>query len=181
MLTHNLKLHLTSEGYIAHRRDFIKHVGVGTAVLGGLSWMDQVRAAAPELRKKGMSCILLFMRGGPIEFETFDPKPGASTGGPTKAIRTAVTGIQIAEGWERIGKMMKDLAIIRSMTNKEGQHHRAVYQMHTGYVPRGASSTPAWAIVASEIADDTFDLPNYVSIGGGGGQGAPAPVRASWA
>ncbi len=171
MLTHNLKLHLTSDGYIAHRRDFIKHVGVGAAALGGLSWMDQVRAAAPELRKKGMSCILLFMRGGPSQFETFDPKPGTNTGGPTEAIKTAVSGIEIAKGWERTGKMMKDLAIIRSMTSKEGNHPRAVYQMHTSYAPSGSIKYPSLgSMVASEIADPTFDLPHYVSIGGGGGQ-----------
>ena len=46
-----------------------------------------------------MACILLCMRGGPSQFETFDPKPGHANGGATKAIATAVAGIQIAEGW----------------------------------------------------------------------------------
>jgi len=171
MLTHNLKLHLTNDGHIAHRRDFIKQVGMGAAALGGLSWMDQVRAAAPELRKKGMSCILLFMRGGPSQFETFDPKPGTSTGGPTEAIKSAVSGIEIAKGWERTAKLMNEFAIIRSMTSKEGNHPRAVYQMHTSYAPSGSIKYPSLgSMVASEIADPTFDLPHYVSIGGGGGQ-----------
>ena len=37
-----------------------------------------------------MACILLWMPGGPSQFETFDPKPGHANGGETKAIDTAV-------------------------------------------------------------------------------------------
>lgn len=171
MLTHNLNLRFTGNGELAHRRHFLKQVAVGATALGGLSWMDQVRAAAPELRKKGMSCILLFMRGGPSQLETFDPKPGTKNGGPTEAISTSVDGIQIAKGWERMAKLMNDMAIIRSMTSKEGNHPRAVYQMHTSYVPSGSIKYPSLgSMVASEIADPTFDLPHYVNIGGGGGQ-----------
>lgn len=171
MLTHNINLRLTRDGDLSHRRHFLKQIAVGAGAVGGLSWMDQVRAAAPELRKQGMSCILLFMRGGPSQLETFDPKPGTATGGPTEAISTAVSGIQIAKGWERTAKLMKDMAIIRSMTSKEGNHPRAVYQMHTSYVPSGSIKYPSLgSMVASEIADPTFDLPHYVNIGGGGGQ-----------
>lgn len=173
MLTHNLKLHLARDGHIVHRRDFVKHVGIGAAAISSMSWMDQVRAAAPELRKKGMSCILLFMRGGPSQFETFDPKPGTTNGGPTEAINTAVNGIQIAKGWERTAKLMNEFAIIRSMTSKEGNHPRAVYQMHTSYAPSGSIKHPSMgSLIASEIADPSFDLPHYVNIGGIGGGGA---------
>ena len=45
----------------------------------------------------GQVVILLLMQGGPSQFETFDPKPGTENGGQTKAIDTAVSGIQIAE------------------------------------------------------------------------------------
>ena len=37
---------------------------------------------------------------------------------------------------------MKDIALIRSMTNKEGNHQRATYQLHTGYVPTGIGQAP---------------------------------------
>jgi uncharacterized protein (DUF1501 family) len=66
---------------------------------------------------------------------------------------------------------MKELAIIRSVTSKEGNHQRAVYQMHTSYAPSGSIKYPSLgSLVCSEIADGAFDLPSYVSIGGGGGQ-----------
>src|SRR5918912_4163142 len=117
----------TSGDGVVSRRSFLRGVAAGAAGLGVLGWKDQVTLHAEELRKRGMACILLFMRGGPSQLETFDPKPGTANGGPTKAIPTAVSGIQVAEGWEHVAKVMKDLALIRSMTNKEGEHQRAAY------------------------------------------------------
>jgi uncharacterized protein (DUF1501 family) len=107
------------------------------------------------------------MRGGPSQFETFDPKPDTTNGGPTKAISTAVPGVEIAEPWPNVAKAMKDIALVRSMTNKEGEHLRATYQLHTGYVPSGTVKYPSiGSIVAAEIGKEDFDLPNFVSIGG---------------
>jgi hypothetical protein len=121
---------------------------------------------AAELRKRGMACILLFMRGGPSQFETFDPKPGVPNGGPTQAIATAVEGIRIAEHWPHVARAMKDIALVRSMTNKEGEHQRATYQLHTGYVPAGGVKYPSLgAVVAAELGADDFDLPHFVSVG----------------
>ena len=37
------------------------------------------------------------MEGGPSQMETLDPKPGHTNGGPTKSIKTAVSGIEIAD------------------------------------------------------------------------------------
>src|SRR5712692_577585 len=94
----------TSRDGLISRRSFIRSVAAGAAGLGVLGWKEAVALHAEELRKRGMACILLFMRGGPSQFETFDPKPGATNGGPTKAIDTAVSGIQIAEGWTQTAK-----------------------------------------------------------------------------
>ncbi len=161
-LTH---VQATKEGVFS-RRSFLRTMGAGAVGAGMLGWKDLVTLNADELRKKGMACILLFMRGGPSQLETFDPKPGSKSGGPTKAISTAVDGIQIAEHWPNVAKQMKDLAIIRSMTNREGQHQRAVYQLHTCDIPAGGIKHPGFgSIVASEIAPDGFDLPHFVSIG----------------
>jgi uncharacterized protein (DUF1501 family) len=166
MLTQDLHVQMTRDGVFS-RRAFLRHVAVGAAGVTALHWMDAVRVSAAELRKRGLACILLFMRGGPSQFETFDPKPSADTGGPTKAIDTAVPGIQIAEGWPTVAAQMKDIALIRSVTNREGNHERAVYQLHTGYVPGGGVKYPTLgSIVASELADPAFDLPHFVQIGG---------------
>jgi hypothetical protein len=157
----------TSGAGVVSRRGFLRRVAVGaTAGLGVLGWKEAVALHADELRKKGMACILLFMRGGPSQFETFDPKPNTEHGGPTKAIATAASGVQIAEGWTQTAKVMNDVAVIRSMTNKEGEHQRAAYQLHTGYAPLASIKHPSLgALVASEIAPKEFDLPHFVSVG----------------
>jgi hypothetical protein len=151
---------------VLSRRTFLRNLAVGAAGLGVLGWKDTVTLHAEELRKRGMACILLFMRGGPSQFETFDPKAGHTNGGPTTTIPTAVSGIEIAEGWPNVAKAMKDIALIRSMTNREGEHQRATYQLHTGYIPTGGVKHPSMgAVVASELGPKEFDLPHFVSIG----------------
>ncbi|MCS6978081.1 MAG: DUF1501 domain-containing protein [Gemmatales bacterium] len=166
MISNDWYLRMTRDG-VYSRRSFLRDVAVGTGGLAALSWMDTMRLHAHEMRKQGKACILLFMPGGPSQFETFDPKPGTETGGPTQAIDTAVPGIRIAEHWPRVAEQMKELAIIRSMTNREGNHQRAQYELHTGYALSGSIKYPSLgAIVASELADPGFDLPHYVHIGG---------------
>ena len=124
--------------------------------------------AAEPWKLRQMACILLWMAGGPSQMETFDPKPATSNGGDTKAIDTAVAGIKIANGWNKVAEVMKDIAIIRSMTNKEGNHQRATYQLHTGYAPTGTVKHPnIGCVVANELGDPKFDLPHIVSIGSG--------------
>jgi hypothetical protein len=160
-------LHLqTNRDGVIHRRAFLRRVSAGAAAFGALSWMDAVALSADEMRKNNMACILLFMRGGPSQMETFDPKPGAANGGPTKDISTSVNGIRIAEPWTNVASAMKDIALIRSMTNREGEHQRATYQLHTGYAPMGSVKFPSFgSIVASEIGPKELDLPHFISIG----------------
>jgi hypothetical protein len=158
-----VKVAMSGRGVIG-RRAFLRGVGVGAA---SLSFTDLLAVHADEMRKQHMACILLWMAGGPSQFESWDPKPEHANGGETKVIRTAVAGIQVASGWEKTAAAMKDIALVRSMTNKEGNHQRATYQLHTGYAPTGTVKHPAFgSVTAAELGDPKFDLPHIVSIGG---------------
>ncbi len=159
---------MNGEGVVS-RRGFLRGLTLGTgAFAAGLSFPDLMAVQAEELRKKQMACILLWMGGGPSQIDTFDPKPDNPNGGGHKAIQTAVPGIQLAEGWNNLAKVMKDVALIRSMTNKEGNHQRATYQLHTGYQPTGTLKHPnIGCVTANELGDPKFDLPHMVSVGGG--------------
>src|SRR5258708_17334439 len=170
-LFHHLDISSTRRGF--SRRTFLHYVSAGAVATGTLDFRDLMSVSAGELRKQGMSLILLWMQGGPSQFETFDPKPGTENGGPTEAIETAVSGIRIAKGWEQTGKQIGDIALIRSMTNKEGEHGRATYQMHTGYLPTGTVRHPSLGCaIARELALPEHDLPTAVSVGAGGFAGA---------
>jgi hypothetical protein len=152
---------------ILHRRGFLRGVSVGAAGLAGLSFTDLLAVHAQQMRRRNRSMILLWMGGGPSQMDSFDPKPDHANGGTAKAITTTVPGITIAEGWEKTAAALKDIALIRSLTNKEGNHQRATYQLHTGYAPTGTLKHPnLGCAIAQELGDPEFDLPHIVSIGG---------------
>src|SRR4051812_45072696 len=164
-----LNVAMNGHGVLSRRR-FLRGVGIGAAGLSALSFTDLLAVQADELRKRQMACILLWMSGGPSQFETFDPKPDHPNGGDTEVIETSVPGIKIARGWEKTASVMDDVAIVRSMTNKEGNHQRATYQLHTGYAPTGTVKPPAFGSrVSAERGDPRAELPGFVAIGQGPG------------
>ncbi len=165
----HMQVQVNRDGVVS-RRTFLRSVAVGAA---GMGLLPTLAAHAQELRRRQMSCILLYMNGGPSQFETFDPKPGHANGGPTLAINTATTGIRIADSWPLLAREMGSIALVRSMNNREGEHQRATYLMKTGYLPVGGVRFPSiGSIVASEIGPRDFDLPHFVQIGGRGLGGA---------
>src|SRR5205823_7890816 len=118
-----------------NRRQFL---GTASAVGAGFA-ADMTRlnflaapALAEELKKKQKRCILLWLAGGASQLETWDPKPGADTGGPFKAIQTAVAGIHISELMPKMAQRIKHTAIIRSLNTKNGDHGGGAQLMMRG-------------------------------------------------
>jgi hypothetical protein len=146
------------------RREWLKLALAGVSGLSASGWFAALARAAASPRPK-RACILLWMNGGPSQMDTFDLKPGHRNGGPFKEIATSVAGVRISEHLPKLAAQMKHLAVIRSMTSKEGDHGQASTFAHTGYVPRGPIQYPSLgAIVAKEVGSDEASLPNYVSI-----------------
>lgn len=141
---------------------------MGMAGLLGVSysgWLSAMARASVASGRGPRACILLWMNGGPSQLETFDPKPGADTGGPIKAIETASSGVRISELLPKIARQTNRMAIIRGMTSKEGDHGRASFLMRTGYRPMGAVRYPTLgSVVAKELGRLGSALPNFVSI-----------------
>lgn len=79
--------------------------------------------------------IYLFLSGGPSQYETFDPKPGAPAAirGVYKPISTAVPGVQFCELLPRISQMADKFAVVRSMATDDPNHESAGYWVHTGH------------------------------------------------
>lgn len=165
MLSHHEQIRVSSRGL--SRRGFLHTVTASAAAASTLNLRDLMSLQAAELQKQGKSMILLWMNGAPSQFETFDPKPdNAEVTGETKAIDTNVPGIQIANGWDNVAKVMNEIALIRSLTNKEGQHQRATFQMHTGYIPSSSVKYPSLGCnIAKMLGDLERDLPTVVSVG----------------
>ncbi len=164
---HHITNVATRQGRVIGRRDFLRHLTVAGLAAGTMSWTDAIAASSEQMRSHGMACILLWMSGGPSQFETFSPKPNHANGGETKAIPTTVPGIHFAENLPHCAKVMDSLAVIRSMTSKEGNHLRATYLLHHGYLPMGGVNFPTiGSNVAHQIGDAANQLPSYVRIGG---------------
>src|ERR1700722_15845683 len=151
------------------RRQMLRLAAADVVGFSTSGWIEALAADAGTNPKRRKACILLWMTGGPSQTDTFDPKPGHPHGGQFKAIETAVPGIFISEHLPKLAKQMKDVAIIRSMSTKEGDHGRATFNLRTGYQQTGPIRYPTLgSLVAKELGRDHAELPNFVSI---------APVR----
>jgi hypothetical protein len=152
------------------RRDLLRLATAGVVGFSTSGWIEALASDAASDPRRRKACILLWMTGGPSQIDTFDPKPGHANGGQYKPIETAVPGIQISEHLPKLARQMKDIAIIRSMSTKEGDHSRATFNMRTGYNQAGPIHYPTLgALVSKELGSDDAELPNFVSI---------APLRA---
>lgn len=144
------------------------HLLSGLSLLGACSsgWLPQLAASVASTgRRPPRACILLWMSGGPSQLDTFDPKEGHKNGGPVKSIETQVPGLRIAESLPKVAEISRHLAVIRSMSTKEGDHARATYNLRTGYAPAGPLQYPAMgAFLGKELQAKDSDLPAWVSI-----------------
>src|SRR6266851_4808199 len=148
------------------RREFLGAGILGTLGLA-LSPMMQKLLAAGKDKKRAKACILIWLNGGPSHIDTFDPKPGADTNGPFKAIDTQVEGMKFSEHLPKLADQAKHLAVIRSLTSKEADHDRAYFYLHTGNLRDDTVDFPALgSVVAHEWKDAEGDLPSFVALNG---------------
>ena len=144
-------------------------VAAGGASLGGLSVLTQPAAAA-ELAKQQKRVIVFNMHGGLSQLESWDPKPGAPTGGPFRAIPTSVPGTHICELLPETAKQMHRLAIVRSVDTSEDDHGKGAYMMLTGRRQTPANDFPRLgAVTAKALAPEASGLPGHIQITAGGG------------
>src|SRR3954451_6638376 len=110
---------------ILSRREWLTLASAG--VLGSCvsGWFEGLANAAAGSPRRQKSCILLWVNGGPSQMDTFDLKPGHANGGTFKEIQTTAPGLKISEHLPKVAKFGKKLAVVRSLTTKEGDHGRA--------------------------------------------------------
>jgi hypothetical protein len=150
------------------RRHFLQHVaGASALAVPGQHFLQGLRAAEAQLKKEGKSLIILWMGGGPSHMDTWDLKPGESTGGEFKPIKTSVSGVEISEVLPNLAKQMQHLSIIRSLVTNEGSHERGTTLMNTGKKPSPVVQHPAvGAVVSSLLTPKELSLPGFIGVGG---------------
>src|SRR6185436_16015661 len=152
------------------RRHFMSHLaGASAMAIPALTLGHSLRTHAADLKKNKKSAIMLWMSGGPSTMDIWDLKPGQTTGGPFKPIRTSGDA-EICEHMPETAKQMHNLAIVRSMSTREADHNRGRYYMHTGYQPTPNIEHPSYGSVLShELIDQRpeLEIPPFVCVGGG--------------
>jgi hypothetical protein len=149
-----------------HRREMLQQLGLGLLGSTCAAWLPALAAdVAPDPRRR-RHCILLWMSGGPSQTDTFDMKPGHANGGEFKEIGTGVPGLRFSEHLPKLAEQADRLAIVRSLSTKEGDHARGTHLVRTGHPPMGDVAYPSIACaLAQQLAAGTTPLPNYVSVG----------------
>ena len=97
------------------RRQFVGGSLGGLFAFAARHGQDSLFAA--EAAKTTKRCIVLWMGGGPSQIDTFDPKPGTATGGPTQAIATPVPGLSISGYLPEVAKRFDQLSVIQISVN----------------------------------------------------------------
>jgi hypothetical protein len=113
--------------------------------------------------------IFVLMSGAPSQFETFDPKPGAPTGGPFGTIATGIPGVRFCEYLPRLARMTDQYAVVRSVTgpNPAGDHINDLHCVLTGHrsASRFGVERPSFgAIVAHQLGRPGSSLPGYINL-----------------
>lgn len=147
------------------RRDFL-HLGMLTSFGVSLADLFRLQAATPAARPK--SCILLWLDGGPSHLDTFDPKPDAPSEvrSQFKPISTSVPGLQICEHLPLTAKVMRDVALIRSLTHELGNHDTGTRFLLTGHRPTPALEYPSLGSLVAHETHAASAIPSYVAIPG---------------
>ena len=157
------------------RRRFLQ---LSTAALAALTSPEPRLLAAPSFAARADAMILLWMAGGMAQTETFDPKrhtpfePGIESKrvlSTFPTIDTAVDGIQLSSGLDRLAQVMDRATLIRS--HRLGDlgfilHSRHQYHWHTGYAPPLSVAAPhLGSVVARTLGPRHPDVPAFVDIG----------------
>jgi hypothetical protein len=149
------------------RRDMLRQLGLGLGFAGAscASWVPALAEKLAEDSGQRRHCILLWMSGGPSQIDTFDMKPDDANGGEFKEVATNAPGLRFSEHLPLLGKHADRLAVIRSLSTKEGDHVRGTHLVRTGHPPMGGVEYPSICCsLAKELEFASNPLPSYVSV-----------------
>ena len=157
-----------SADHAVSRRGFLgATAAVGAAAFADMTGLNVLSspALAGELKKKQKRVILLWLAGGASQLETWDPKPGASTGGPFRSIATDVPGLHISELMPEMAKRMKTTTVVRGLNTKNGDHGSGAKIMMRGRADVGGVRYPdLGAVLAREMGRADSKVPDYVTF-----------------
>jgi Protein of unknown function (DUF1501) len=147
------------------RRQWLQAASLGLLGYSASGWFPALANQLADDPKRRRHCILLWMTGGPTQTDTFDMKPGHVNGGQFAEVATKVPGLCFSEHLPKLGEMSDRLAIVRSLSTKEGDHGRGTYVVRTGQKPLGPIQYPTiGSSLSKALAREDDAVPHYVSV-----------------
>ena len=138
----------------------------------------------PGFSARAKRIIFLFMKGGPSQVDTFDPKPlldrddGQSFPGAKPRVQFAATGALLKSPWTfnrygqsglpvselfpHVAQCADDLCVIRSLHGTNPAHGGALLKLHTGSDNFIRPSMGAW--VCYGLGSENANLPAFLTI-----------------
>jgi hypothetical protein len=142
-------------------------IGVGMFGLSLPKILQAAKHAGAQNAGREMSCIFIFLAGGPSQFETFDPKPDApaEVRGLWKPTSTNVPGTFICEKLPLMAKRMDKVAIVRSWQGRSGSHATGSQHVASGFFPTGEQYFPNFGCLVSALyGSKTKGVPPHFGI-----------------
>ena len=182
---------LTPEKISFSRRDFLQRSGMGLGLLGLAGLMRPDASEASNLLStakggqpmqypaKAKHVIHIFLEGAPSHLDTWDEKAelkkmdgkslpsgeGLAFGSPFNFIKQGKSGIAVSEVFPKLGALVDDMSIIRSMWTDIPAHETATVFMNTGSLRLPRPSMGSWALYGLGSLNE--NLPGYISLRGG--------------
>lgn len=176
------------------RRQFLQRAGMGFGalglaallgeeLLGGTAQAEPAAALTPReppFPAKAKHVVHIFAQGAPSHVDTWDPKPalaqydgqslpemeGVAMASPFKFAKQGKAGIEVSEVFPKLGALVDDLAVIRSMYTDIPAHEVATLFMNTGSTRFVRPSVGSWVLYG--LGTENQNMPGYISLRPGG-------------
>ena len=182
-----------SEQPFSTRRELLRTTALGfgglafQSLLAGSSVADESRSgevSQPHFPARAKRVVFMFMKGGPSQVDTFDPKPmldrdhgkplpfplpevtfakqGNLLKSPWKFHQHGESGLPVSELFPEVAKHVDDLCILRSVHGTNPAHGAAALKLHTGAEQFVRPSLGSW--VTYGLGTENENLPAFVTI-----------------
>lgn len=141
-------------------------------------------AKLPHFAARAKRIVFLFMKGGPSQVDTFDPKPMLTRDSgkpapfelpkvlfakaenllksPWKFKQYGQSGLPVSDLFPNVAKHIDDLCILRSVHGTNPAHGGAALKLHTGSDQFVRPSLGSW--VTYGLGTENQDLPAFITI-----------------
>ena len=133
---------------------------------------------ASHFPAKAKAVIHIFAEGAPSQVDTWDPKPtlteynnrtipgheGLAYGSPFKFTKMGKSGVEVSSVFPKLGEVIDEMAVIRSLWTDIPAHEVAQRFMNTGSLQLPKPSVGSWVVYG--LGTENQNMPGFITIGG---------------